>query len=282
MTDSSTNHPSELRETTNRAPDGLEFPDVRSLWHRRELFFFLTWRDVKVRYKQTVLGALWAILQPVTAAAIFTIVFGRIAQLSSEGYPYSLFVYTALVPWTFFSTALSQSASSLVTQERMLTKVYFPRLLIPMAAVAAVLVDLAATIAVLFALLLIFSVAPTWNVLLLPFFVALTALVASAAGTWLSAVNVRYRDVRYVIPFLLQIWFFATPIAYSSSIVPDPWRWILELNPMVGIVDGFRWAVLGADLSTRSLLISMVVTAAGILVSLVTFGRLEATFADEI
>lgn len=268
--------------TVNRPPVGIEIPDVSVLWRERELLYFLTWRDVRVRYKQTALGAAWAILQPVTTMLIFTFIFGRIAKLDSGDVPYSIFVYTALVPWTFFSTAITQAAQSLVLQERILTRVYFPRLLIPMAAIGAVLVDLGFTFLVLGVLLLWFGILPGLAILTLPLFILLAVLAASAVGLWLAAINVRYRDVRYISPFLVQLWFFITPVGYPADEVPDAWRWLYDLNPMVGVVDGFRWAVLGAEAPGSSLVISIVVTLVGLTAALFHFRRLEATFADEV
>ena len=268
--------------TVNRPPVGIELPDVSVLWRHRELLYFLTWRDVRVRYKQTALGAAWAILQPVTTMLIFTFIFGRIAKLDSGGVPYSIFVYTALVPWTFFSTAITQAAQSLVLQERILTRVYFPRLLIPMAAIGAVLVDLGFTFVVLAVLLLWFGILPGLAFLTLPLFILLAVLAASAVGLWLAAINVRYRDVRYISPFLVQLWFFITPVGYPADQVPSNWRWLYDLNPMVGVVDGFRWAVLGADAPGSSLVISVIVTIVGLTAALFHFRRLEATFADEV
>lgn len=268
--------------TVNRPPSGIELPDVGALWRDRELFYFLAWRDVRVRYKQTALGAAWAVLQPVITMLIFTFVFGRVAGLAPEGVPYSIFVYTALVPWTFFSTAITQAAQSLVLQERILTRVHFPRILIPMAAIAAVLVDLAVTLPVLGVLLVVHGIAPGWAIVTLPLFVLLVVLAASAVGLWLGAINVRYRDVRYVTPFLVQLWFFITPIVYSADVVPSRWRILLELNPLVAVVDGFRWAVLDADAPGRSLIVAVVVVAVGLTAALFHFRRLEATFADEV
>ena len=218
--------PLALPLSINRPAGRVAMPDISDLWHRRELLYFLTWRDVRVRYKQTLLGAVWAVLQPVAAMVVFTLVFGHVAGLTSHGLPYSVFVYTALVPWTFFSTAVTQAANSLVLQERILTRVYFPRLLIPVAAIGACLVDLAITMGVLGGMLLYFGIWSGWNLLLLPFFVLLALLTASAVGVWLAAVNVRYRDVRYITPFLVQIWFFATPVAYASDVVPDKYHWL--------------------------------------------------------
>jgi lipopolysaccharide transport system permease protein len=268
--------------SVNRPAPRVSMPDVSDLWHRRELLYFLTWRDVRVRYKQTLLGASWAVVQPVAAMVVFTLVFGHVAGLTSHGFPYSVFVYTALVPWTFFSTSITQAANSLVLQERILTRVYFPRLLIPVAAIVACLVDLAITLVVLAGLLLYFQIWAGWNVLLLPFFVALVFLTASAMGVLLAAVNVRYRDVRYITPFMVQIWFFATPVAYASDVVPDKWNWLFYLNPMAGVVEGFRWAVLGIEPSITAIVMAVITTLIACVAALLVFGHLEATFADEV
>lgn len=268
--------------TVNRPREGIEIPDIGPLWRDRELLYFLAWRDVRVRYKQTALGALWAVLQPVTSMVIFTLVFGRVAGLSSQGYPYSLFVYAGLVPWTFFASSVTQAAQSLVLQERILTRVYFPRLLIPVASILAVLVDLGITLIVLAVLLVYFGVVPGWPLLTLPFFILLAVAAACAVGVWLSAINVRYRDVRYITPFLIQIWFFITPVAYTGDLVPDQWRPVFHLNPMVGVVDGVRWAVLSTDPPSGSVLISVAVVAVALTACLFHFRRLEATFADEV
>ena len=274
--------PLALPVSVNRPPRRVAVPDISDLWHHRELLYFLTWRDVRVRYKQTFLGAAWAVVQPVAAMVIFTIVFGHVAGLSSHGLPYSLFVYTALVPWTFFSTAVTQASNSLVLQERILTRVYFPRLLIPTAAIAACLVDLAITMVVLAGMLVYFRIGVDWTLLLVPLFVVLTFLTAAAVGVWLAAVNVRYRDVRYITPFLVQIWFFATPVAYASDVVPDKWQFLFQLNPMVGVIEGFRWAVLGVEPSATAIAIAVSMTLVGCIGALLVFGHLEATFADEV
>jgi lipopolysaccharide transport system permease protein len=274
--------PTSVQVSVNRPAGRVTMPDVSDLWHRRELLYFLTWRDVRVRYKQTLLGAVWAVLQPVAAMVVFTLVFGHVAGLTSHGLPYSVFVYCALVPWTFFSTAIIQASNSLVLQERILTRVYFPRLLIPVAAIAACLVDLAITLVVLGGMLAYFQIWTGWKLLLLPFFVLLAFLTASAIGVWLAAVNVRYRDVRYITPFLVQIWFFATPVAYASDVVPDKWRWLFQLNPMVGVVEGFRWSALGVEPSSTAIPIAIVTTLIGCVIALFVFGHLEATFADEV
>jgi homopolymeric O-antigen transport system permease protein len=255
---------------------------LREMWDSRELLYFLVWRDFKVRYKQTVLGAAWAVIQPLLTMIIFTVVFGRLARLPSDGMPYPIFAYCALVPWTYFATALTQSSNSLVDQSRVITKVYFPRLLVPLASVISGLVDLAITMVVLLGMLLYYGIVPTLAVLTLPLFILLAMLTALAVGLWLSALNVRYRDVRHTIPFLIQVWLFATPVAYSGSLVPERWRTVYGLNPMAGVVGGFRWALLGREAPGPLLLVSVltvVVIAAG---GLFYFRRMEQSFADVI
>jgi homopolymeric O-antigen transport system permease protein len=250
------------------------------MWDSRELLYFLVWRDLKVRYKQTVLGAAWAVIQPFLTMVIFAVVFGRLARLPSDGLPYPVFAYCALVPWSYFATALAQSSNSLVDQSRLITKVYFPRLLVPLASVVAGLADLAITIVVLLGMLLYYGIVPTIAVLTLPLFVVLAMLTALAVGLWLSALNVRYRDVRHTIPFLIQFWLFATPVAYSSSLVPERWRTVYGLNPMAGVVEGFRWALLGRDPPGPMLLVSVVTVVAIATGGLFYFRRMERSFAD--
>jgi len=257
--------------------------NLRDLWEYRELLYFLVWRDVKVRYKQTVLGVAWAILQPFLTMVVFSIFFGRLAGIPSDGIPYPIFTYTALLPWQLFSHALIESGNSLVTNEHLITKVFFPRLVVPLAAVLAGLVDFGFAFVVLIAMLLFFGIVPPVAVLTLPFFILLALALALAVGVWLSALNVQYRDVRYVIPFLNQFWLFATPIAYSSSLVPEPWRVWYGLNPMTGVVEGFRWALLGKAGGSASLLIVSILIVVVLLVSgLAYFRQMEKTFADII
>jgi lipopolysaccharide transport system permease protein len=267
--------------TVIRPSRGRRALGLRELWAYRELVFFLVWRDVKVRYRQTALGAAWAILQPVATMVVFSLFFGRLAEVPSDGLPYPVFSYAALVPWTFFATGLTQSANSLVASQNLIRKVYFPRLTIPLATVLAGLVDLGLSSVVLVGMILFYGIVPTANVVWLPLLVLLTAVTATGAGLWLSALNVRYRDVRYIVPFLVQFWLFATPIAYPSSLLEAPWRTLYAVNPMVGVVEGFRWALLGADTApgpmvTVSALASLVLLLSG----LWYFRRLEATFAD--
>ena len=257
--------------------------NLRDLWEYRELLYFLVWRDVKVRYKQTALGAAWAILQPCLTMIAFSVFFGRLAGIPSDGIPYPIFTFTALLPWQLFSHALIESSNSLVTNERLITKVYFPRLVIPMSAVLAGLVDFGIAFGVLVVMMFFFGIVPTTAILTLPFFILLAIATALAVGLWLSALNVQYRDVRYVIPFLTQFWLFATPIAYSSNLVPEPWRAWYGLNPMAGVVEGFRWALLGKTGGTPALLIVSTVIVGVLLISgLAYFRRMERTFADVV
>ncbi len=249
----------------------------------RELLYFLVWRDVKVRYKQTVLGAAWAIIQPFFTMVIFSLFFGRLAQIPSEGVPYPIFSYAALVPWTFFANGLSQSANSLVGSSNLITKVYFPRLTIPIATVLSGAVDFVLAFVVLLGMILFYRVTPTWNTLWLPLFLLLALITALGVGLWLSALNVEYRDVRYVVPFLVQFWLFATPIAYPSSLLSEPWRTIYALNPMVGVVEGFRWALLGTETAPGPMILVSALAALVILVGgVVYFRRMEDTFADVV
>jgi lipopolysaccharide transport system permease protein len=273
----------ESRMVVIRASHGWVALSLAELWEYRELLYFLTWRDIKVRYKQTVLGAAWAVIQPFFMMVVFTIFFGRLARLPSDGFPYPVFAFSALVAWTYFATALTQSANSLVDNARLITRVYFPRLLVPLAAVLAGLVDLAIALVVLTGLLLFYRVSPTRNMLALPFLALLAALTALAAGLWLSALNVKYRDVRYTIPFLIQFWLFATPVAYSSSLVPERWRALFGLNPMTGVVEGFRWALLGESPAFAAALpLSVLVVAVTLVGGLYFFRRTEKGFADVV
>jgi lipopolysaccharide transport system permease protein len=254
---------------------------LRELWEYRELLYFLVWRDVKVRYKQTALGAAWAIIQPLFTMVVFSVFFGRLAGLPSDGLPYPVFSYTALVPWTYFATALTMSSNSLVDHARLITKVYFPRLLVPAASVVAGLLDLAIASTVLVGMILYYGIVPGPAVLLLPAFVILAAATALAVGLWLSALNVQYRDVRYTIPFLVQFWLFLTPVAYSSTLVPERWRALYGLNPMTGVVEGFRWALLGKAEPPGALLFVSIVSVLVLLVGgLFYFRRMERRFAD--
>jgi lipopolysaccharide transport system permease protein len=251
------------------------------LWAYRELLYFLIWRDVKVRYKQTLLGAAWAILQPVLTMAIFSFFFGRLARVPSDGIPYPIFAYTALVPWTLFAHGLNQGSNSLVGGANLLKKVYFPRLCMPLAAVLSGVVDFLLAFVVLIIMMLYYGVSLSLRIWSVPLFVLLTLVVALAVGLWFSALNVHYRDVRFVVPFLLQVWLFATPIAYPSSLLTEPWRTLYGLNPMVGVVEAFRWALLGAPTTPGAMVGVSALVALGLLVSgAYYFRRMERTFAD--
>ena len=255
---------------------------LRDLWTYRELLYFLAWRDVKVRYKQTMLGAAWAILQPLLTMVVFTVLFGRLARMPTDGEPYPLFCYTALLPWNFFVTAVSNSSSSLVANNNLITKVYFPRLVIPAAAVSAGLVDLAIASAVLMVMMPCYGIGLHPALLMLGPLVAATTLFAAAVGAWSAAMNVKYRDVRYALPFAIQILMFLTPIIYPVSFVPTRWRWALGLNPMSGIVQGFRDAVFGRPFQWTALALSFSMAAGLALLAAFIFRRMEREFADII
>lgn len=258
----------------------LRLPD---LWEYRELLYFLTWRDIKVRYKQTVLGASWAIIQPFFTMIVFSLFFGRLAKIPSDGVPYPIFSFAALVPWTFFANALTQSSNSLVGSANLITKIYFPRLTIPISAVLSGVIDFVIAFIVLLGMIFFYGIMPTINVLLLPFLLLLALITALGVGLWLSAMNVQFRDVRYTIPFLTQFWLFATPIAYPSSLLSEPWRTLYGLNPMVGVVEGFRWALLGTKTAPGPITIVSTLAALTLLISgLYYFRRMEKTFADVV
>jgi homopolymeric O-antigen transport system permease protein len=255
--------------------------DLRELWDQRELVYFLAWRDIKVRYKQTALGASWAILQPVFGMAVFSVFLGKLGRIPSDGLPYPLWSFAGLVPWTFFSQGLTQSANSLVMSQNLLRKVYFPRLAIPIATVLSAAVDLALAFVVLLVMMALYGVFPTARAMLVIPLAALAFVAALGAGLWLAALSVRYRDVRYVVPVLVQFWLFATPIAYPSSLVPDRWRALYAINPMTGVAEGFRWALLGANTSPAATLAVSTVAAIVILIGGAYYFRsMERTFAD--
>ena len=257
---------------------------LNELWQYRELLYFLTWRDIKVRYKQTVLGAAWAILQPFMTMVVFSLFFGALAQIPSDGVPYPIFSYTALVPWTFFASGLSNSADSLVGSANLIKKVYFPRLAIPIATVLSGVVDFLIAFVVLLVMLLVYGMLPTLNVVFLPFFMLLAFITALGVGLWLSALNVQFRDVRYTIPFITQFWLFITPIAYPSSLIEnDVLRAIYGINPMAGVVEGFRWALLGTDSAPGPTIIVSFAAALLLFVGgMFYFRRMEKTFADVV
>jgi lipopolysaccharide transport system permease protein len=256
--------------------------NLGQLWEYRELFWILVWRDIKVRYKQTMLGATWAVLQPFLTMVVFSIFFGRLAKVPSDGLPYPVFAFCALLPWQLFAHALNESGNSLVSNRQLITKIYFPRLVIPLSAVIAGLLDFAIAFVVLIGLMFFYGIAPTWAVVVLPVFILLAIATALSVGLWLSALNVEYRDVRYTIPFLTQFWLFVTPIAYPSSLIPEALRPFYGLNPMAGVVEGFRWALLGAKPPGLMLWVSIATVALLLIGGLMYFRRMERTFADVV
>ncbi len=262
---------------------GWEALDLRGVWEYRELVWFLIWRDIKVRYKQASLGIAWAVIQPVMTMLVFTLIFGRLAQLPSDGLPYPVFTFTALLPWQLFSGALTGSANSVVNSASLISKVYFPRLVIPIASVMATLVDFSISFGVLLGLMAWYGISLRLAVVVLPLLVMLALAIALAVGLWASALNVRYRDVRHVMPFVVQFWLLASPVAYSTSLITSPtWRAVYSLNPMVGVIEGFRWAVLGSTPPSILVVPSIFVTGVLLATGLFFFRRTEASFADVI
>jgi len=253
------------------------------LWEYRELLYFLIWRNIKVRYKQTIIGAGWAIVQPFFTMVIFTLFFGKLAGMPSEGLPYPIFYYSALLPWVYFANALNQATLTIVEHQRVITKIYFPRILLPLSAVLSGLVDFSFAFTILIGMMVFYRVVPTAATLLLPLFLLLAISTAFGVGLWLSALNAIYRDVRYAVPFVVQCWMFASPVIYPSSLVPERWRWLYALNPMTGVIEGFRWALLGQSKPLGSLLFA---SAGAVLLlmagGLVYFQRMEGTIADVV
>jgi lipopolysaccharide transport system permease protein len=275
--------PSDLTRTRREPAKKWAWPKLRELWEYRELLFFFAWRDIKVRYRQTVMGVLWAIIQPILTMVIFSLFFGRLANIPSDGLPYPVFSFAALVPWTFFANALTQASNSLVLSGNMLKKIYFPRLALPIATVLAGVIDFALAFVVLLCIMLYYGLVPTVNIIWLPFFALLALITSIGVSLWLSAMNVQFRDVRYTIPFITQAWLFVTPIAYPSSLLPESLRIIYGLNPMAGVVEGFRWALLGTDTAPGPMLIVSSVVALILLISgAFYFRRMENTFADVV
>lgn len=258
-------------------------PRLGEIWAYRELLFFLSWRDVKIRYKQTGLGVGWAVLQPFTLMIAFTLLFNRVAKVPTGGMPYPIFSYSALVPWTLFSSALTTVSTSLVSNSALISKIYFPRLVIPIAAVGSFVFDYVIALLLLFAMMVYYGIYPGWGIVALPVLTLLTLLTAFAVGVWLTALNVRYRDVKYVVPFLLQIWLFASPVAYAANLVPSKWRLVYSLNPMAGVINAYRWALLGQSWHPdRYFAISLAATLVILASGIVYFRATERTFADVI
>ena len=272
-----------IPEILIRPTKGMLPLHLGEIWRYRELFYFLAWRDIMVRYKQTVLGAAWAIIQPFFTMVVFTIFFGRLAKVPSDGIPYPIFSFCALIPWTLFAYTLNQSSNSLVSERGLITKVYFPRLILPMASVLSGLADFAIAFVVLLGMMVYYGITPTTNVVYLPIFLGFMLVTALSIGLWLSALNVRYRDIRYTIPFLTQFWLFASPVAYSSSLVSEEWRWVYGLNPMASVIEGFRWALLGRELAVGGMMaVSAILVSVLFVLGLYYFRSMERTFADVV
>jgi len=269
-------------ETTIKPQRGLNPVNWRELWIYRELLYILIWRDIKVRYKQTVLGAAWGIFQPFMSMVVFTVFFGNLAKMPSDDLPYPIFVYAGLLPWTFFANGLTGASNSLVSQGHLISKVYFPRLLIPMSSFGARLLDLCVSLLIMFVMMIYYGIYPGLSLLMLPVLITATFVAALGAGTFLSALCVGYRDVNYITPFMIQLWMYATPVIYPSSIVPEKWRWILSINPMAGIIDGYRSALLGKPFDWLSISISLWVSLVGLAIGLFYFRAVERKFADII
>ncbi len=264
-------------------PRGLLELRLREVWAYRELLYFFVWRDVKIRYKQTAIGVLWVVLQPVLTMLVFTLFFGRLAKLPSDGLPYPVFYFAALVPWTYFAYSLQSTTNVVVDNQRLITKVYFPRLILPISTALSGLVDFAIGFVVLWIFCLAYGILPTLAALWLPVLLLLALFTALGIGLWMSALNALYRDVKYVIPFLIQFWMFASPVAYPSTLVPQRWRWLYGLNPMAGVIDGFRWAITGRGQAPGLLLLaSSAMVAVVVVAGVVFFNRMEGTVADRV
>ncbi|MEP0924588.1 ABC transporter permease [Leptolyngbya sp. ST-U4] len=256
----------------------------KDLWNYRELFYFLAWRDVLVRYKQTVIGVTWALIRPFLTMVVFTVVFGNLANLPSEGVPYPILVFSAMLPWQFFSSALSECSNSLISNANLLSKVYFPRLIVPTSAVIVSFVDFMISGMILVGLMVWYDFIPTWKILTLPIFILVAFAAAMGVGLWLAALNVEYRDFRYIVPFIVQLGLYISPVGFSSSIVPPQWRLVYSLNPMVSVIDGFRWAILGKEtfIDLSSFLLSIALVLLMLVTGIWYFRKVERTFADVI
>lgn len=255
------------------------------LWRYRELFFILAWRDISVRYKQTIIGVLWAVIRPFLTMVVFTIIFGRVAKLPSDGNaPYALLVFAAMLPWSLFSTSLGEASNSLISNSNLISKVYFPRLIIPVATVVTAFVDFIISFVILLGMMIYYQFLPGWNILLLPLFIILALLASIGPGLWITAINVKYRDFRYVIPFITQFGLYVSPVGFSSNIIPEQWRLLYSLNPMVGVIDGFRWCILGGEspIYWPGFALSLIITAFFLWLGISSFRKMEKTFADLI
>jgi lipopolysaccharide transport system permease protein len=276
-------HAKHMRTIIVQPTHGWSTLGLREMWQYRELLYFMIWRDIKVRYKQTALGAAWAIIQPFFTMVVFSLFFGRLAGIPSEGVPYPVFSYAALVPWTFFANGLALASNSLVGNANLLSKVYFPRLIVPTATILSGILDFVLAFIVLIGMMLVYGITPTVNVIWLPFFLLLALITSLGAGLWMSALNVQFRDVKYIVPFVTQLWMFLTPIAYPSTMLPEPWRTLYGINPMAGVVEGFRWALLGTKMTVGPMIVVSAVAAVILMISgAFYFRRMERTFADVV
>jgi lipopolysaccharide transport system permease protein len=283
MSSTTQSGPVTIPELSIAPPRGWHDLNLPELWHSRELLYFFVWKDVKVRYKQTAIGAAWAILQPLLTMLIFTLFFGRLAKMPSDGLPYPLFYYCALLPWLYFASSLQNATNVIVEQQRVITKVYFPRLVLPLSAVTSPLLDFGIGFSILVLMLIHYRVHPTLALLALPLFLALAILTALGVGLFLSAMNAMYRDVRYVVPFLIQFWMFLSPVAYASSLVPARWRWLYGLNPMAGIIEGFRWSLTGSGEPPNALLAASSTAVVLVVISgMMYFQKMEGIIADVV
>lgn len=266
-------------------PGRVEQNYWRDLWRYRELFIILAWRDISVRYKQTIIGVVWALLRPLLTMVVFTIIFGRVAGLPSDGAaPYALLVFAGMLPWTLFSTSLGEASNSLIGNERLISKVYFPRMIIPTAAVVTAFVDFLISFLILIAMMIFYRFVPSWNILLLPFFILLALLASLGPGLWITALNVKYRDFRYIIPFIVQFGLYVSPVGFSTNAIPQEWRLLYSLNPVVGVIDGFRWCILGGESTIYwpGFLLSLIIVAFFLWLGISQFRNMEKTFADLI
>lgn len=276
--------PAAPQHTTRIAPGRRSlFQGLTSLVSYRELLFFFVWKEVKVRYKQTVIGGLWAVLQPLMTALVFSLFFGRLASLPSQGLPYPIFFFSALLPWTYFASSVMNATDAMVENRRVITKVYFPRIILPLASTLSPLVDFALAFVVLLIMLVVYGVVPGWKILLLPGFLLLAVLTAMGAGLWLAALNALYRDIKYVTPFLIQIWMFLSPVVYPASLIPEKWQWLYGLNPMAGVIEGFRWCLTGSGQPPGAALpVSAAAVVVILLLGLANFNRMEGSIADTV
>jgi lipopolysaccharide transport system permease protein len=263
-------------------PGRIERQYFADLWRYRELFIFLAWRDILVRYKQTVFGVLWAIIRPFSTMVVFTVIFSKIAKLPSGGVPYPILVYAAMLPWQFFSSSFTEASGSIAGNANLLTKVYFPRIIMPASSVIVALVDFLVAFAILGGLMIYYGYVPGWTILTLPVFIILAFMTSMGAGLYITALNVKYRDFRYIIPFIVQFGLYISPVGFSSNVVPEKWRLLYSLNPMVGVIDGFRWAIVGSPLNVRAFLFSLGVSVTLFIVGVWYFRKTEKTFADVV